>query len=136
MEKFVAVAGNIGVGKTTLVQKLCDNLDWTPFFEPERENPYLADFYKDMQTWAFHSQVFFLARRLIKIFAFIPGMLSRIAAFMKMLKFLPTISINSSKLEKEIIELTRSSINPWLNFYLHPILYFTSGLQFQPFSSE
>ena len=43
MEKFVAVAGNIGVGKTTLVQKLCDNLDWTPFFEPERENPYLAD---------------------------------------------------------------------------------------------
>ncbi len=64
MEKFVAVAGNIGVGKTTLVQKLCDNLDWTPFFEPESENPYLADFYKDMQTWAFHSQVFFLARRL------------------------------------------------------------------------
>jgi deoxyadenosine/deoxycytidine kinase len=64
MEKFVAVAGNIGVGKTTLVQKLCDNLGWTPFFEPERDNPYLPDFYKDMQTWAFHSQVFFLTRRL------------------------------------------------------------------------
>jgi deoxyadenosine/deoxycytidine kinase len=64
MEKFVAVAGNIGVGKTTLVQKLCDTLSWTPFFEPERENPYLPDFYKDMQTWAFHSQVFFLTRRL------------------------------------------------------------------------
>jgi len=64
MEKFVAVAGNIGVGKTTLVQMLCDNLGWTPFFEPERENPYLADFYKDMHTWAFHSQVFFLTRRL------------------------------------------------------------------------
>jgi deoxyadenosine/deoxycytidine kinase len=64
MEKFVAVAGNIGVGKTTLVQKLCDNLNWTPFFEPERENPYLPDFYKDMQTWAFHSQVYFLTRRL------------------------------------------------------------------------
>ncbi|MCJ7733417.1 MAG: deoxynucleoside kinase [Anaerolineales bacterium] len=64
MEKFVAVAGNIGVGKTTLVQKLCDNLGWTPFFEPERENPYLPDFYQDMQTWAFHSQVFFLTRRL------------------------------------------------------------------------
>lgn len=64
MEKFVAVAGNIGVGKTTLVKKLCDNLDWTPFFEPEKENPYLSDFYKDMQTWAFHSQIFFLTRRL------------------------------------------------------------------------
>ena len=64
MDKFVAVAGNIGVGKTTLVQKLCDNLDWTPFFEPERENPYLADFYQDMHTWAFHSQIFFLTRRL------------------------------------------------------------------------
>ena len=64
MEKFVAVAGNIGVGKTTLVQKLCDNLNWTPFFEPESDNPYLPDFYHDMQTWAFHSQVFFLTRRL------------------------------------------------------------------------
>ena len=64
MEKFVAVAGNIGVGKTTLVKKLCDDLGWTPFFEPESDNPYLPDFYKDMQTWAFHSQVFFLTRRL------------------------------------------------------------------------
>jgi len=64
MEKFVAVAGNIGVGKTTLVQNLCDLLGWTPFYEPQGDNPYLADFYKDMQTWAFHSQVFFLTRRL------------------------------------------------------------------------
>jgi deoxyadenosine/deoxycytidine kinase len=52
------------IKKSTLVKKLCDNLDWTPFFEPEKENPYLPDFYKDMQTWAFHSQVFFLTRRL------------------------------------------------------------------------
>lgn len=64
MKKFVAVAGNIGVGKTTLVQKLCSKMGWTPFYEPERENPYLADFYDDMKTWAFHSQVFFLTRRL------------------------------------------------------------------------
>lgn len=64
MEKFVAIAGNIGVGKTTLVQKLCSHLGWTPFFEPEAENPYLADFYQDMRAWAFHSQIFFLTSRL------------------------------------------------------------------------
>lgn len=64
MKKFVAIAGNIGVGKSTLVEMLSNRLDWRPFFEPEGENPYLADFYKDMQTWAFHSQIFFLTRRL------------------------------------------------------------------------
>ena len=64
MEKFIAVAGNIGVGKTTLVKNLSLRLGWTPFYEPEAENPYLADFYKDMHAWAFHSQVFFLTKRL------------------------------------------------------------------------
>ena len=64
MKKFVAVAGNIGVGKSTLVSMLCGQLGWQPFFEPVGENPYLADFYQDMQTWSFHSQIFFLPRRL------------------------------------------------------------------------
>lgn len=64
MKKFVAVAGNIGVGKSTLVTMLCDRLGWEPFYEPVAENPYLADFYADMSTWAFHSQIFFLAHRL------------------------------------------------------------------------
>jgi deoxyadenosine/deoxycytidine kinase len=64
MKKFIAVAGNIGVGKSTLVSLLCENLGWEPFYEPEAENPYLADFYKDMRAWAFHSQIFFLTRRL------------------------------------------------------------------------
>jgi deoxyadenosine/deoxycytidine kinase len=64
MEKFIAIAGNIGVGKSTLVRLLCSKLHWTPFFEPVTENPYLADFYDDMQAWAFHSQVYFLMRRL------------------------------------------------------------------------
>lgn len=64
MKKFVAVAGNIGVGKSTLVSKLCERLAWKPFYEPEGENPYLADFYRDMRAWAFHSQIFFLTRRL------------------------------------------------------------------------
>jgi deoxyadenosine/deoxycytidine kinase len=64
MKKFVAVAGNIGVGKSTLVSMLCQHLGWEPFYEPVTENPYLADFYGDMKTWAFHSQVFFLTHRL------------------------------------------------------------------------
>ncbi len=64
MEKFIAVAGNIGVGKSTLVRMLSEKLNWIPFYEPVSENPYLADFYEDMQAWAFHSQVYFLMRRL------------------------------------------------------------------------
>ncbi len=64
MKKFVAVAGNIGVGKSTLVGMLCERLGWQPFYEPVAENPYLADFYKNMKSWAFHSQIFFLTHRL------------------------------------------------------------------------
>jgi deoxyadenosine/deoxycytidine kinase len=64
MKKFVAIAGNIGVGKSTLVALLSHRLGWEPFYEPVTENPYLADFYEDMRAWAFHSQVFFLTNRL------------------------------------------------------------------------
>ena len=64
MKKFIAVAGNIGVGKSTLVSLLCKRLEWEPFYEPVTENPYLADFYQDMRAWAFHSQIFFLTHRL------------------------------------------------------------------------
>jgi len=64
MKKFVAIAGNIGVGKSTLVDMLCRHMDWEPFYEPVTENPYLADFYSNMDLWAFHSQVFFLTHRL------------------------------------------------------------------------
>jgi deoxyadenosine/deoxycytidine kinase len=64
MKKFVAVAGNIGVGKSTLVDGLCKRLGWQPFYEPVAENPYLADFYRDMSAFSFHSQVFFLTHRL------------------------------------------------------------------------
>jgi deoxyadenosine/deoxycytidine kinase len=64
MKKFIAVAGNVGVGKSTLTRMLSDHLCWEPFFEAVDDNPYLADFYKDMRTWAFHSQIFFLSKRL------------------------------------------------------------------------
>jgi deoxyadenosine/deoxycytidine kinase len=64
MKHFIAVAGNIGVGKSTIVQIMHDRLGWEPFYEAVVENPYLADFYADMPRYAFHSQIFFLTRRL------------------------------------------------------------------------
>lgn len=61
---FIAVAGNIGVGKSTLTSLLSQRLGWEPYLEGVGDNPYLADFYADMCKWSFHSQIFFLARRL------------------------------------------------------------------------
>jgi len=62
--QFIAVAGNIGVGKSTLTAMLAERFGWEAFYEANAENPYLADFYQDMQRWSFHSQVFFLGKRL------------------------------------------------------------------------
>jgi len=64
MKNFIAIAGNIGVGKSSLTALLSAKLEWEPFYEAVAENPYLADFYRDMRQWSFHSQVFFLSRRL------------------------------------------------------------------------
>jgi len=64
MKKFIAVAGNIGVGKSTLTVLLSERLGWEAFYEAVDDNPYLADFYRDMRQWSFHSQIFFLSRRL------------------------------------------------------------------------
>jgi len=64
VKQFIAVAGNIGVGKSTLTALLTERLGWEPFYEAVDDNPYLADFYRDMPQWSFHSQVFFLSRRL------------------------------------------------------------------------
>ena len=62
-KKFVAVAGNIGAGKTELVAFLCKRYGLKPFFEPNDTNPYLADFYKDMKSFAFRSQIYFLTHK-------------------------------------------------------------------------
>jgi deoxyadenosine/deoxycytidine kinase len=62
-KKFIAIAGNIGAGKTELTAFLCKRYGLTPFYEPNDQNPYLADFYKDMKTWAFRSQIFFLTHK-------------------------------------------------------------------------
>ena len=62
-KKFIALAGNIGAGKTELTEFLCRKYGLKPFFEPNDRNPYLADFYRDMKTWAFRSQVWFLTHK-------------------------------------------------------------------------
>jgi len=64
MDKFIVVAGNIGAGKSTLVQILSERRGFKPFFEPVNDNPYLEDFYRNMEAWSFHSQLYFLTRRL------------------------------------------------------------------------
>ena len=59
----IAVSGNIASGKTTLAEKLARHYHWSPLFESVDQNPYLADFYKDMKRWAFHLQIHFLNSR-------------------------------------------------------------------------
>ncbi len=59
----IAIAGNIGSGKTTLTSLLSKHYGWEPFFEPVEDNPYLQDFYNDMKRWSFNLQVYFLNRR-------------------------------------------------------------------------
>ncbi len=61
---YIAIAGNIGSGKSTLTTLLAEHYKLEPVFEAVDENPYLEDFYKDMRQFAFHSQMFFLAKRL------------------------------------------------------------------------
>ena len=60
---FVAIAGNIGVGKTTLTRLLSQKLRWRAYYEKVIDNPYLAPFYDDMNRWSFHLQIYFLSHR-------------------------------------------------------------------------
>lgn len=61
--KTIAIAGNIGAGKSSLVEFLTRTYGIQPFYEPNDENPYLPDFYVDMERWAFHSQLYFLSNK-------------------------------------------------------------------------
>jgi deoxyadenosine/deoxycytidine kinase len=65
--KHIAIAGNIGAGKTTLANKLSHHYGWRTEFEAVEDNPYLVDFYSDMKQWAFHLQVYFLNSRLNQV---------------------------------------------------------------------
>ena len=63
----IAIAGNIGAGKTTLTKLLAKHYKWETHFEDAEENPYLNDFYEDMQRWSFNLQIYFLNSRLNQI---------------------------------------------------------------------
>lgn len=63
MRRTIAIAGNMGSGKSTLVGFLSRTYGIAPFYEPNDQNPYLPDFYGDMRRWAFHSQVYFLSNK-------------------------------------------------------------------------
>ena len=60
---FLAIAGNIGVGKTELTNRLAAELGWLAYYEPVIQNPYLDRFYADMERWSFHLQIYFLSER-------------------------------------------------------------------------
>lgn len=60
---YVAIAGNIGVGKTMVCDLINERLGWDTYYEPVVDNPYLDDFYADMRRYSFHLQVFFLSKR-------------------------------------------------------------------------
>jgi hypothetical protein len=62
-KKYIAVAGNIGAGKSSLTRLLSDYFKWKAFYERVDDNPYLSDFYADMRRWSFNLQVFFLSNR-------------------------------------------------------------------------
>jgi deoxyadenosine/deoxycytidine kinase len=63
VKRTIAIAGNMGSGKSTLVEFLARTYGVLPFYEPNDENPYLSDFYKDMKRWAFQSQLYFLSNK-------------------------------------------------------------------------
>jgi deoxyadenosine/deoxycytidine kinase len=65
--KHIAVAGNIGAGKTTLTEMLSKHYRWIPHFEDVDQNPYLFDFYEDMPRWSFNLQIYFLNSRLTQL---------------------------------------------------------------------
>jgi deoxyadenosine/deoxycytidine kinase len=61
--QYIAIAGNIGVGKSTLTGMLSKHFNWEAFYESVEDNPYLKDFYEDMSRWSFNLQIYFLSSR-------------------------------------------------------------------------
>lgn len=77
--KLVLVAGNIGTGKTSLTEKLGERMGWKTAYESVIDNPYLGDFYREMDAWSFHLQVYFLGHRAEQHISLLDDTLSAIA---------------------------------------------------------
>lgn len=71
--KYIAIAGNIGAGKTTLCERLSKHFGWEVQYESTEDNPYLSDFYDDMRRWSFNLQVYFLSNRYNQILGILKG---------------------------------------------------------------
>ena len=71
--KHIAIAGNIGAGKTTLTRMLAKHYNWEPHFEALDDNPYISDFYDDMHRWSFNMQMYFLNTRFNSIMEIVRG---------------------------------------------------------------
>lgn len=123
-DKFIAVAGNIGVGKTSLVNFLTQEYDFQPVFEPFADNPYLDDFYKDMRRWAFHSQMYFLAHkfRLHQELANTPGTLIQDRTIYEDAEIFATHLARSRKMLKRDFETYRELYSAMLKSLQPPDL--------------
>jgi deoxyadenosine/deoxycytidine kinase len=77
--KLVLVAGNIGTGKTSLTERLGERMGWRTAYESVIDNPYLGDFYQDMDAWSFHLQIYFLGHRAQQHLELVAGNTSAIA---------------------------------------------------------
>jgi len=120
-DRFIAVAGNIGVGKTSLTTFLKEHYGLQPFYEPFATNPYLDDFYKDMKAWSFHSQMWFLAHkyRLHRELESTPGTLVQDRTIYEDAEIFATSLYRSRKMKKrdyetywELYTAMRSSLQP------------------------
>lgn len=120
-DKFIAVSGNIGVGKTSLVRHLTQSYGVTPVYEPFADNPYLDDFYADMKAYAFHSQIWFLSHkyRLHRELQETPGTLVQDRTIYEDAEIFATYLHRSRRMNKrdfatylELYESMRASLQP------------------------
>jgi len=128
VKRFVLVSGNIGVGKTSLTERIGTRLGWKTGFESVSDNPYLADFYRDMRQWSFHLQVFFLGHRARQHLALARDPLSAIAdrsiyedahIFARVLHHLGNLSERDYKAYRTVFDLVVAGLpRPDLLLYL------------------